>query len=484
VAEPFKKSYFLKQAGENNLIKDNQKYFNRLHVVLDALVIIISYICAFYIQFHLIVKEKVGMLPVQTYMSALVFVVPVFLFLYYMFNLYTPKRVQGRRLEASNVFVANVTGMLLFFFMLYMVHEMNFSRQMIGIFIGINIVLTVVERNMIRQFLMRMRRRGMNLKHMILVGYSKAAEEFIDRVKENPQWGYKINGILDDMRAVGTDYRGISIIGSISDLENILAENMQDEIAITLSLSEYYKLKPIVAACEKSGVHTKFIPDYINIIPTRPYTEDLLGLPVVNIRNVPLTDTFNMFIKRIADVAGSLVCIVLFSPVMLITALLVKITSPGPLIFSQIRVGLHNKTFKMYKFRSMEVQTEKEEKKGWTTRNDPRVTKVGRFIRSTSIDELPQLFNVLKGDMSLVGPRPERPQYVEKFREEIPRYMIKHQVRPGLTGWAQINGLRGDTSIEKRIEHDLYYIENWTLEFDIKILFLTIFRGFINKNAY
>jgi Undecaprenyl-phosphate glucose phosphotransferase len=286
------------------------------------------------------------------------------------------------------------------------------------------------------------------------------------------------------MRAVGTDYRGISIIGSISDLENILAENMQDEIAITLSLSEYYKLKPIVAACEKSGVHTKFIPDYINIIPTRPYTEDLLGLPVVNIRNVPLTDTFNMFIKRIADVAGSLVCIVLFSPVMLITALLVKITSPGPLIFSQIRVGLHNKTFKMYKFRSMEVQTEKEEKKGWTTRNDPRVTKVGRFIRSTSIDELPQLFNVLKGDMSLVGPRPERPQYVEKFREEIPRYMIKHQVRPGMTGWAQVNGYRGNTSIRKRIEYDLYYIENWTVGLDVKILVLTVFKGFINKNAY
>ena len=466
------------------MIKDNQKYFNRLHVVLDALVIIISYICAFYIQFHLIVKEKVGMLPVQTYMSALVFVVPVFLFLYYMFNLYTPKRVQGRRLEASNVFVANVTGMLLFFFMLYMVHEMNFSRQMIGIFIGINIVLTVVERNMIRQFLMRMRRRGMNLKHMILVGYSKAAEEFIDRVKENPQWGYKINGILDDVRAVGTDYKGVSIIGGISDLENILSENMQDEIAITLSLSEYYKLKPIVAACEKSGVHTKFIPDYNNIIPTRPYTEDLLGLPVVNIRNVPLTNTFNMLIKRISDVAGSLVCIVLFSPVMLLTALLIKITSPGPLIFSQIRVGLHNRTFKMYKFRSMEVQSDKEEKKGWTTRNDPRVTKIGRFIRSTSIDELPQLFNVLKGDMSLVGPRPERPQYVEKFREEIPRYMIKHQVRPGMTGWAQVNGYRGNTSIRKRIEYDLYYIENWTVGLDVKILILTVFKGFINKNAY
>ena len=181
---------------------------------------------------------------------------------------------------------------------------------------------------------------------------------------------------------------------------------------------------------------------------------------------------------------GAIVAIILFSPVMIVTAIMIKKTSPGPLIFSQERVGLQNRPFKMYKFRSMIVQDEKKEKKGWTTKDDPRVTTVGRFIRKTSIDELPQLFNVLRGDMSLVGPRPERPQFVEKFKEEIPRYMIKHQVRPGMTGWAQVNGYRGDTSIRKRIEHDLYYIENWTIGLDIKILFLTVFKGFINKNAY
>ena len=257
-----------------------------------------------------------------------------------------------------------------------------------------------------------------------------------------------------------------------------------DEIAITLGLEEYYKLEKIVSQCEKSGVHTKFIPDYGNIIPTRPYTEDLLGLPVINIRYVPLSNTFNAMVKRLMDIAGSIICIVIFSPVMLLSAILVKITSSGPLIFKQERVGLHNEKFMMYKFRTMYVQTEEEEKKGWTQKNDPRVTKVGGFLRKTSLDEFPQLFNVLKGDMSLVGPRPERPQYVEKFREEIPRYMIKHQVRPGMTGWAQVNGYRGDTSIRKRIEHDLYYIENWTLGLDIKILFLTVFKGFINKNAY
>ena len=244
------------------------------------------------------------------------------------------------------------------------------------------------------------------------------------------------------------------------------------------------RLEEIVAMCEKSGVHTQFVPDYHNIIPTKPYTEDLQGLPVINIRYVPLNNTFLAAIKRGVDIIGALVAIVLFSPVMLFSCLAIKLTSPGPLIYRQTRVGLHNKLFEMYKFRSMEVQPEETEKKAWTVKNDPRVTGYGKFMRHTSIDELPQLFNILKGDMSLVGPRPERPFFVEKFREEIPRYMVKHQVRPGLTGWAQVNGYRGDTSIRKRIDCDLYYIENWTLGLDFKILFLTFFKGFVNKNAY
>jgi len=249
-------------------------------------------------------------------------------------------------------------------------------------------------------------------------------------------------------------------------------------------LKEYDKLEEIVVLCEKSGVHTKFIPDYAKIIPTRPYTEDLLGLPVIHIRYVPLSDSFNAAVKRAVDIFGAIVALILFSPIMLIAAIGVKLSSPGPVLFKQERIGLHNRPFTMYKFRSMAMQTETDEKKGWTKKGDPRVTPFGSFIRKTSIDELPQMWNVLIGNMSLVGPRPERPQFVEKFKEEIPRYMIKHQVRPGITGWAQINGYRGDTSILKRIECDLYYIENWTLSLDIKIIILTFFRGFINKNAY
>ncbi|MBR0306861.1 MAG: undecaprenyl-phosphate glucose phosphotransferase, partial [Lachnospiraceae bacterium] len=319
---------------------------------------------------------------------------------------------------------------------------------------------------------------------ILLVGYSDAAKGFIDRVRSNPQWGYQIRGILDDNHERGTEYNGMKVIGTLEDLTYILEQNSLDEIAITLSLSEYEKLRHIVNLCEKTGVHTKFIPDYGNVIPTVPYTEDLLGMPVVHIRHVPLNGLLNATMKRVVDVFGAIVAIILFSPIMLVVAITIKLTSPGPIIYCQERVGLHNRPFKMYKFRSMTVQDPNKEKMRWTTPGDSRVTPIGKIIRSTSIDETPQFFNVLFGDMSLVGPRPERPFFVEKFKEEIPRYMIKHQVRPGITGWAQVNGYRGDTSIIKRIEHDLYYIENWSLGFDFKILFLTAFKGFINKNAY
>lgn len=469
------------------MIKDNQRYFNRLHVVIDAVVICIAYVLAWIYKF-LILKDQRGLTLAQ-YCVALIGIIPLYLMLYLACNLYTSKRVQGRRLEGGNIVKANTIGILIVmaaFFPLRDVIEpiKYYSRWMLAYFYVINIVLEIIARNLIRWCLRKIRRKGFNLRHLIFVGYSGAAEAFIDRILSNPQWGYKISGILDDNKEPGYTYKGIAVLGSTDELEKILENNRLDEIALTLALREYYKLKRIVAICEKSGVHTKFVPDYNDIIPTRPYTEDLLGLPVVNIRHVPLTNSFNMICKRAMDIVGAIVAIIIFSPVMLVTAVLVKITSKGPLIYKQERVGLHNQTFQMYKFRSMEVQSAKSEKRAWTVRDDPRVTKVGRVIRKTSIDELPQLFNILKGDMSLVGPRPERPFFVEKFREEIPRYMVKHQVRPGLTGWAQVNGYRGDTSIKKRIEYDLYYIENWTMGLDIKILFLTFFKGFVNKNAY
>lgn len=466
------------------MIRDNQRLINRLTLIIDGFVIVVSYLFAYFLKFEsglLLYDEG---LSVQTYMTALYFLVPGYLILYSKLDLYSTRRASGRKRELLNVIKANTLGALIFMMILYLINQPDFSRQMIFIFWGVCICLETAVRNMMRALMMFWWKKGYNLKYVLLIGYSGSAESYINKVLLNPQWGYVIRGILDDNVERGTEYKGIKVLGTIDNLSLILPENKLDEIVITLPLGQYGRLKEIVGLCEKSGVHTKFIPDYAGVIPNRPYTEDIQGLPVINIRRVPLNNTINSVVKRLVDIVGSAVGIVLASPIMIVSAILIKATSDGPVIFSQERVGLHNKPFKMYKFRTMIEQTEAEEAKGWTTKDDPRVTKIGRFLRKTSLDELPQLFNIFIGQMSLVGPRPERPQFVEKFREEIPRYMIKHQVRPGLTGWAQINGLRGDTSIEKRIEHDLYYIENWTLEFDIKILLLTVFRGFINKNAY
>ncbi|MCI6812503.1 MAG: undecaprenyl-phosphate glucose phosphotransferase [Lachnospiraceae bacterium] len=467
------------------MIKDNQKYFNRLHVLLDALAVAGSYLLAWYLKMAgPFAEEGVGTLPMNIYFSALYFLVPGYIILYYWYKLYTPKRSQTLEREIIDIFKANLTGVAGFMICLTAFKITDFSRGLIGIFFVLNMTFTLTFRIVLRKVLRYFRKKGYNLKYILLVGYSRAAEEYINRINANPQWGYVVRGILDNHVPTGTMYRGVKVLGSIENLEVILPLSQLDEIAVTLSLADYDILEEIVSLCEKSGVHTKFIPDYNSLIPNKPYTEDLMGLPVINIRYVPLTNTLNAAVKRLMDIVGSALGLVILSPLLFILAILVRISSKGPVIFKQERVGLHNKPFQMYKFRSMEVQTEDREKEGWTVKNDPRVTRIGKVMRKTSMDELPQLWNILKGDMSIVGPRPERPQFVERFREEIPRYMIKHQVRPGLTGWAQVNGYRGDTSIRRRIECDLYYIENWSMAFDIKIIFMTLFKGLVNENAY
>lgn len=471
------------------MIKDNQRFLNELHVLLDILIICAAYVFAWLLTIvRPIFPVGHGVLPPQVYFTALLPIVPVYLLLYWTFHLYEPKRTHSKRAELWHICQANAVGLMLLTSVLFAFRRSgyfgNFSTRMLVAFSVIDITLTTIERFGIRFILSRLRRKGFNQKHVMLVGFSDASDQFIDACRRNPDWGYHIYGIVDDIADVGESYKGVRVVGRIHDLEQILAQNTIDEIAITLPLAAYAKLDGIVHVCEKSGVHTKFIPDYNNIIHSKPVTEDMDGLPVINIRNVPLTDPVKATAKRAVDIFGALVGIVLFSPVMLVVAVLIKLTSPGPIIFKQERVGLHNKPFMMYKFRSMVQQTEADEKKGWTVPGDPRVTRIGRFIRKTSIDELPQFFNVLAGKMSLIGPRPERTQFVEMFKEEIPRYMIKHQVRPGMTGWAQVNGLRGDTSIYERVKYDIWYIENWTMSLDVKILFLTIFKGFVNKNAY
>lgn len=432
---------------------------------MDAGIIGATYFFSWYLRFKSgFFVQDVGVLPAKTYFSALFLIIPGYLLLYSIFQLYMPRRVKSYRKELMDIIRANGIGFMIFILVLYFIKQEHFSRQMLCIFFFINISLEFASRYLIRTILWKMRKQGLNQKHILMIGESQMAEQYMDRLRENPKWGYQVFAHLKDEEK----------------LERILEGNELDDVVIALRAEDYGKLERIVDVCEKAGVHTKMIPDFGNVISTRPYIEDVQGIPVIHVRRVPLNIMRNRAAKRAVDLIGATVAIILFSPVMLLTVLVVALTEEGSVIYRQERVGLHNQVFYMYKFRSMIMQDEEKEKAEWSTRNDPRITPVGKLIRRTSIDELPQLFNVLKGEMSLVGPRPERPQFVQKFRDEIPRYMVKHQVRPGMTGWAQINGYRGDTSIEKRIEYDLYYIENWTMVFDMKILILTIFKGFFD----
>ena len=381
--------------------------------------------------------------------------------------------------------------------MLYLLKRVEYSRSFIVMFFMLSTSMICMERIFLRLNLRYIRRRGYNLKYTLVVGINDVTYKLIRQIRENRQWGYVIKGILVDeepqksFQEIAADslikdkiiYKS-NIMNDMDSLQKYLFSPGIDEVFVTLPFNEYDKISKIVYACEKAGVKSNIVPDFPNLISSKPYIEEIGNIPVIGMRYVPLDNLFNKMIKRISDIILSVLGIIITSPIMIVTALIIKLTSPGPIIFKQNRVGLNKKVFTIYKFRSMHVQKPSKEKVQWTTEEDTRKTKFGSFIRKTSIDELPQFFNVLKGDMSMIGPRPERPYFVDKFKDEVPKYMVKHQVRPGITGWAQVNGWRGDTSIEKRIQCDIYYIENWTFMMDIKIVFLTVFKGFVNKNAY
>lgn len=465
------------------MIRENQKYLNRLQVFLDLMIIPLSFLIAYYIRFYQM-DDGIHALTFLQNLRPILLSIPLYLIFYNLFDIYSTRRTKPLHVEVSAIIKTNVLSGILIMVGLFIFKIVDYSRKSLGLFFVINTILTICTRLVIRIILKKYRRKGYNLKHCLVIGATDSSAHFIDKVKKNKHWGYNIVGIITSAPNHYKKFKGHPIIGSTVELEKILLEKAIDIVIIGGSGSDLAEFGHILQVCEKSGVKTQIIPYYHKYIPAKPYMDDLDGLPVIDVRHVPLDNVFKNFFKRSFDIIFALAAITFTSPVLLFAALMTKLSSPGPIIYKQERVGLNRKNFNMYKFRSMRVQTTEEERDKWTTQHDSRKTKWGAFMRRTSIDELPQFFNVLKGDMSVVGPRPERPYFVEQFKETIPRYMIKHQVRPGITGWAQVNGYRGDTSIKKRIEHDLYYIENWTFSFDLKIIILTIFKGFINKNAY
>lgn len=467
------------------MIRENQRALNVLLVLLDVLVITISLWCSIWLRFKTTLFGPLGgHLGYESYLIFLLLaVIPVYLILYFAFGLYKPRRTYKNIFsEATQIIKVNIVAFFALVSILFIINQPDFSRIMLFLLAIISTFLGIIERFAIRSFLIKIRVNNKNLKHILIVGDNDLAFTFANKINANPYLGFSISGILGRPEHVGQEVDGCKIIGSFKDLDNVLEKNRFDRVVLAIPLKYYYKINELVESCEKVGIKAEIIPDYIRYFPAQPSVDMIEDIPIINIRYVPLDDAFNKFLKTISDYAIAIIAIIITSPIMVVTAIAIKLTSPGPIIFKQERIGYNSRPFMMYKFRSMRVQNPNEEKSEWTTRDDPRKTKVGDIIRRTSIDELPQFFNVLKGEMSVVGPRPERPYFVEQFKESVPKYMVKHQVKPGLTGWAQIHGCRGDTSITKRIEYDIEYVENWHMGLDLGIMIKTVLKK--NPNAY
>lgn len=467
------------------MIRENQRWFNFTLVLVDVAVIVLSLAISWWIRFKTTIFGPIGgHLPIQSYLFFLIFcVIPVYLILYFSFGLYKPRRTYKTIFsEATQIIKVNIVAFVVLVAILFILNQPDFSRIMLFLLAVVGTIMGIIERFIIRSILKKIRIENRNLKHILIVGDNDLAFTFARKIRNNPYLGFDISGFLGRSDRVGLEVEGSKIIGAFKDLDYVLDHHTYDRVVLAIPLKYYYKINELVESCERVGIKAEIIPDYIRYFPAQPSVDMIEDIPIINIRYVPLDDAFNRFIKNLSDYIIAVIAIIITSPIMIITAIAIKLTSPGPIIFKQERIGFHGKPFEMYKFRSMKVQNPDDEKSGWTTKDDPRKTRIGDFIRKTSIDELPQFFNVLKGDMSVVGPRPERPYFVDEFRKEIPKYMVKHQVRPGITGWAQIHGCRGDTSIKKRIEYDIEYVENWHMGLDLGIMIKTVVKK--NPNAY
>lgn len=455
-------------------------------MLADLFVTLVVFLAAYWLKFESDWLPHVNSVPFKTYLLwGTVYSFASVLFGIYL-QFYTPKRRKAFSYELLRVIQIQGVSFLGLLSLFYFVKEVHVSREFLLIFISMNLVAISFYRLMVKKVLFSFRRKGFNKKFILIVGAGSIGRRFYDKLLNSSELGYEVIGFLDDFQTEhAREHRHMKpIIGKLDDLKEILDGKTVDEVIIALPLAAYDKYGEIIAVCEKSGVKTLIIPDFFDVLPARPFFDNFAGIPLINVRDVPLDELSNRILKRCFDIAFSIAAIVVTSPLMLFAVIGIKLTSPGPVLFKQERMGLDRKNFYMFKFRSMHVSNGNAGDTQWTVKNDPRRTKFGTFLRQTSLDELPQFFNVLLGHMSVVGPRPERPYFVNRFKEEIPKYMIKHQIRPGITGWAQTNGLRGDTSIEERIVHDIFYIENWTFLFDIKIIYKTVLKGLINKNAY
>lgn len=453
------------------MIKENQKLLNALNIISDALISILAVVLAYVIVFFALAFERNFQLT--DYIKLACIFIPIQLITYGCMGLYGSHRTTTFTRELVKLVSAFFIDGLVIVAMLYIVKIFDFSRWALVIFLVLDLIFIAIKRIILRQTLRHFREKGYNQKHVLIIGGGETASYFLETIRAEKQLGFKCAGYIADSDTLSEER-----IGCLEDVQTILDGRSYDEVVCALDINEMNYLQSVVEACEITGTRINVIPAMYKYMSPTSVIDMVGGIPVMNIRRIPLDNMGNAFMKRAMDIIGSLLLLILSSPVMLVTAIVIKATIGGKVIFRQQRVGYNKKIFTMYKFKSMRDNSTSDT--AWSTDSDPRKTRFGAIIRKLSIDELPQLVNVLKGEMSLVGPRPEIPFYVDAFKNEVPMYMIKHQVKPGMTGLAQVNGFRGDTSIKRRIELDVQYIENWNFFLDISILFKTVFRA-VNK---
>ncbi|MCB1190242.1 MAG: undecaprenyl-phosphate glucose phosphotransferase [Leptospiraceae bacterium] len=465
------------------MLKERSQTFKLIFTGIDLLNSIFSFGLAF--AYRYFIQDRDGfylqIIDINSYfwLSLVLSITQVLSFI--SIDLYHPRRGLSFVDEFWAIFRGVIVNLGVILSLLFFFRGESFSRLVIVYYTIFNIIITSFVHYQFRFFLKGLRKKGYNLRKLVIIGMSKTSWRIADVLQKHQIYGYTICGYI----YVSPPKESMeNTLGSIYDLEKIITYHTPDLVIYALTPEEGDHIKETIDICDSEGVEVKVVPAFTEFITARGRIEDIDGIPIITIRNIPIRMGYNMFIKRTFDLLFSFCFLVFFFPVYLLIAIAIRLESRGDIFLKQERVGLDNKKFNMFKFRTMYVQPKTDSDTKWTVKDDPRVTKIGRILRKLSLDEIPQFFNVLLGDMSVVGPRPERPYFVEQFKIQHRQYMRRHAVKSGITGWAQINGLRGDTSIEDRIDADIFYMENWSLMFDIKIVLITPFKGLYSKNAY
>ena len=477
------------------MLRRYSSLWNSLFIAADLAVSVAVFLGAYVLRFQPWVISRLPVTDQVPPLSIYLRLAPVLALVLFLTNrhyrLYSPRREESPLEEFLDLWRSNIAAVLLLIAYLFFDRTHAYARVVVGIFAVVHPFAVFLFRAAVRAALRQARRQGYNLRHIVIVGTGRTAQALVHRIRRNPWTGLRIVGLVGDgTEKVGRKIHGVEVIGAVGEIEELLQRQRPDQVYIALSGESTRAMEPLVRTLIDHRVDLRIVPDLGLLLGLHHRTVDFDGLPVATIWESPI-EGWGAVSKRAVDFGIAFVSLVVLAPLLVLIALLVKITSRGPILYRQQRMGLDGRVFSLLKFRSMRQApadgvpaADPADDGGWTTRGDARCTPLGRLLRSLSLDELPQLYNVLLGQMSLVGPRPERPLYIEKFKRSIPRYMLRHKVKAGLTGWAQINGWRGDTSLKKRIQYDLYYLKHWSLGFDLKILLLTLVRGFLHPNAY